>query len=440
MSQPSSACVPTGNARFRESAPTAARYAGHQFGSYVSQLGDGRAISLGELENARGERWEWQLKGAGKTPFSRFGDGRAVLRSTVREFLCSEAMHALGIPTTRALAIVGSDEPVIREEIETAAVLSRVARSFVRFGSFEVFHHRRMTAEVKTLADYTIDRFFPESAAQNVDDRYPHFLKAVVERTARTIAQWQSVGFAHGVMNTDNMSILGDTIDYGPFGFLDAYDPEFICNHTDAGGRYAFFRQPSVGLWNCSMLAVALGSLVTAADAQVALDAYAPAFHRAYESIVRAKFGLTETRDGDIALITEALSLMAAGAVDFTIFFRRLSSLPSAAGSAHGDAIAGMFANRDAWYSWVAGYRARLAAEKSVDGERHTAMANVNPKFVLRNYLAQRAIEAAEERDFSEIQRLAAILRTPFDEHPQDESYAALPPQWAAAISVSCSS
>jgi len=241
-------------------------------------------------------------------------------------------------------------------------------------------------------------------------------------------------------MNTDNMSILGDTIDYGPFGFLDAYDPEFICNHTDAGGRYAFFRQPSVGLWNCSKLAVALGSLVSEEDAKAALGSYAPAFHAAYEDLVMRKFGLRDVRDGDVLLVTDALSLLAAGAVDFTIFFRRLSSLPIAPGTARDDAVAELFSDRDAWYAWVARYRARLQAEGSLDAERHTRMANANPKFVLRNYLAQRAIEAAQRRDFSEIHRLAAILRAPFDEQPEHEAYAGHPPQWAAEISVSCSS
>ena len=234
----------------------AALYAGHQFGHYVPQLGDGRAILLGEVVNRAGERWEIQLKGAGRTPFSRGGDGRAVLRSSIREFLCSEAMHALGIPTTRALAIVGSDHPVYREDEETAALVTRLAPSFVRFGSFEVFYYRNQIDALRRLADYVIARDYPELAA--LADPYPAFLREVALRTAELMAQWQAVGFSHGVMNTDNMSILGLTLDYGPFGFLDAFDPGFVCNHSDTHGRYAYDQQPDVAAWNLTRLAQAL--------------------------------------------------------------------------------------------------------------------------------------------------------------------------------------
>ena len=261
----------SGNARFGPVPSYATVYAGHQFGTYVTQLGDGRAFGLGEILGPGGARYEWQLKGAGLTAFSRFGDGRAVLRSTIREYLASEALHHLGIPTTRALAITGSAFPVMRETVETAAVLSRIAPSHIRFGSFEYFHYRRMHAELKILVDYTIANFYPQFAEAPEPERYALFLREVVERTARLVAQWQAVGFAHGVLNTDNMSILGLTLDYGPYGFVETFDPGFICNHSDEMGRYAFGRQPAIGLWNCRALAHALESLVDEAARQAAL-------------------------------------------------------------------------------------------------------------------------------------------------------------------------
>ncbi len=273
--------------------PVAALYGGHQFGVWAGQLGDGRAILLGEAQTERGPV-ELQIKGAGMTAFSRMGDGRAVVRSTVREFLCSEAMDALGIPTTRALAMAAGEEPVLRESVERAATVIRLAPSFVRFGSFEIFHYRRQSAEVKTLADYVIERFYPEAGSG--EDRYARFLAAVVERTAGLMAAWQSVGFAHGVMNTDNFSILGLTLDYGPFGFLEAYEPGFICNHTDGSGRYAFDRQPTIGLWNCYALAEALSSLLPADALEAALARYEPAYRAAFLALHRAKLGVFGAR------------------------------------------------------------------------------------------------------------------------------------------------
>ncbi|MEQ1626103.1 MAG: protein adenylyltransferase SelO, partial [Nitrospira sp.] len=254
--------------------PLAMLYSGHQFGVYVPQLGDGRAILLGEVQNDRGEKWDLQLKGAGMTPFSRDGDGRAVLRSTIREYLCSEAMHGLGIPTTRALCIVGSDHQVYREQVETGAVVLRMAPTHVRFGSFEVFYYRKQHEQLKVLADYVIAQHYPHLV--EVSDKYARFFTEVVERTAKLIAQWQAVGWAHGVMNTDNMSILGITLDYGPFGFIDDYDPGFICNHSDHNGRYAFNQQPYIGLWNLSCLAQALLPLAEKDALKAALDSYTP--------------------------------------------------------------------------------------------------------------------------------------------------------------------
>lgn len=418
--------------------PLAMLYAGHQFGSYVPQLGDGRALLLGEVRNARGAKWDLHLKGAGATPFARGFDGRAVLRSTIREYLCSEAMHALGIPTTRALCIIGSREPVRREMMETAATLLRLAPTHVRFGSFEVFHYRGQHERVKELADYVIAEHFAE--LNGAADKYQKFLAAVVERTAKLIAGWQAVGFAHGVMNTDNMSVLGLTLDYGPFGFMDEFQFGFVCNHTDHGGRYAFDQQPAVALWNLSCLAQALSSLVPRAEAVTALDLFQPVFATEYGALLRRKLGLAETVAADADLLLQLLDMMDAHAVDYTNFFRRLSDF-DCDGSARNDALRDIFIEPAAFDNWAADYRARLLFEQSDSAERKRRMDAVNPKYVLRNYLAQNAITAAVEHgDYAEIARLLALLSRPFDEQPAMESYTAPPPDWGKRLVVSCSS
>ena len=428
----------SGNAVPRRAEPLAAAYAGHQFGSFVSQLGDGRAILLGEVVTSTGDHVEIQLKGSGRTAFSRFGDGRAVLRSTIREFLCSEAMHHLGIPTTRGLAITTSDEPVARETMETAAMLVRLAPSFVRFGSFEFFHYHGKHEELRRLADYVIGRFFPELV--HSENRYAAFFREVVTRTARLMAHWQAVGFAHGVMNTDNMSILGLTLDYGPFGFLDAYEPGFICNHTDAGGRYAFDKQPTVGLWNCYALANALVSLVGQGELEAALAAYEPAYRDAYRKLFVAKLGLVAEEDGDRELMSQLMGVLTAGRYDYTRFFRALSAIEEKP-SADDDALAATGAGvRSTLDLWLLDYRGRLARDGRDHAVRRTAMNAVNPKYVLRNYLAQLAIQAAEYGNFSEVTALQRVLEQPFAEQPENERYAAAPPEWAGALSVSCSS
>lgn len=412
--------------------PLAMLYAGHQFGTFVPQLGDGRAILLGEIVNAKRERWTLQLKGAGETPFSRTADGRAVLRSTIREYLCSEAMHALGIPTTRALGIAGADEPVYRETPETAAVLLRLAPSHVRFGSFEVFYHRREHENLKQLADHVIEEHFPQFLG--TPNAYEQFLIEVVERTARLIAQWQAVGFCHGVMNTDNMSILGLTLDYGPFGFMEAFNPGHICNHSDDQGRYAYENQPYIGLWNCSRLAQALTPLIDAEKCNAALARYESAFMEKHAALMRAKLGLAQAMDGDDTLINDLLALLAQHGTDYTIFFRTLSG---------GDlnVVRDLMIDRAAFDAWTTRYVSRLKAESSNDAQRRGRMLAVNPKYVLRNHLAQAAIEKAEkQKDFSEIDRLLALLQHPFDEQPAFEAYAAPPPDWAKGIEVSCSS
>lgn len=427
-----------GNRLLPGSDPLAMLYAGHQFGHFVPQLGDGRAILLGEIKNRTGEHWDLQLKGAGATPFSRSGDGRAVLRSSIREYLCSEAMHGLGIPTTRALCIVGSDEEIWRESVESAAVVTRIAPSHVRFGSFEVFFYRDQPEQISLLADYVIARHFPELVGAT--DKYPRFLNEVVTRTARLMAQWQAVGFSHGVMNTDNMSILGLTFDYGPFGFMETYNPGYVCNHSDHGGRYAFDRQPQIGLWNLTCLAQALTPIIPVEEARTVLANYAPAYAEHYVDLMSRKLGLTRAGQEDVALIEALLGLMHANRVDYTNLFRSLGHFKSAAGETN-DMVRDQFLDRPAFDVWAETYRARLRNEPGTDAARKARMDRVNPKYILRNYLAQVAIGKAEkERDFSEVDRLLKLLSRPFDEQPEMADYAALPPDWAQQISVSCSS
>ncbi len=420
--------------------PLAAVYSGHQFGVWAGQLGDGRAMLLGDIATPDGPV-ELQWKGAGMTPYSRMGDGRAVLRSSIREFLCSEAMHALGIPTTRALSVAGSDQGVVRETIETSAVVIRMAPSFVRFGSFEHWFYRNDEDKLRILADYVIDRFYP--ALRGEDNPYAALLEEVTRRTARLIAHWQAVGFMHGVMNTDNMSILGQTLDYGPFGFMEAFDAQHICNHSDNQGRYAYAMQPQIGHWNCYALAQALVPLVgNAPETQEALDVYQGEFAATVDRLLHAKLGLAqipEHADADRALFDGLFGVLQANHADFTLFFRRLSGLQ--AGSNAGDEpLRDLFIDRPAFDAWAERYRQRLRLEGSVDAERRAAMNAVNPKYVLRNYLAQAAIEKAQHKDFSEVERLLQVLQKPFDEQPENEHYAALPPDWASTLEVSCSS
>ncbi len=418
-------------------------YSGHQFGVWAGQLGDGRALLLGEVDTPLGPQ-ELQLKGAGMTPYSRMGDGRAVLRSSIREYLCSEAMHHLGIPTTRALAIAGSPQPVRRETIESAAVVTRVAPSFLRFGHFEHWTHTEQDPQaLKTLADAVIARFHP--ALSGGPEPYAAWLQEVAESTARLMAQWQAVGFCHGVMNTDNMSILGLTLDYGPFGFMDAFDPGHICNHTDSQGRYAYARQPGVAFWNLHALAQALLPLFGNGEAAqqaalAALEPYKTVFADAMLAALRAKLGLRDTRDEDRALADDFLKLMAQDHSDFTISFRRLAAFDSQTDDASNATVRDLFIDRAAFDAWALRYRSRLQAEHSIDGERAARMNRVNPKFVLRNHLAETAIVRARAGDFGEVERLLKVLKRPFDEQPEHEADAGFPPDWARQLEVSCSS
>ena len=413
-------------------------YSGHQFGVWAGQLGDGRALLLGEADTPAGAL-EFQLKGAGLTPYSRMGDGRAVLRSSIREYLCSEAMHHLGIPSTRALAIVGSPMPVRRETVESAAVVTRVAPSFLRFGHFEHFTHTQQDeTALRRLADATIDRFYP--ACREKPEPYAALLQAVALRTARLLAQWQAVGFCHGVMNTDNMSILGLTIDYGPFGFLDAFDPNHICNHTDQQGRYAYARQPNVAFWNLHALAHGLMPLLGDSDAALAaLEPYKNEYAQAMLAAWRAKLGLHDERDEDRGLADDLLKLMAQDRVDMSITFRRLARFGSGPEAAN-PALRDLFIDRGAFDAWALRYRQRLLSENSNDAERAARMNRVNPKYVLRNHLAENAIVRARDGDFSEVARLERLLQRPFDEQPEHEADAGFPPDWASHLEVSCSS
>ena len=427
----------SGNALWPGMRPLASVYSGHQFGAWAGQLGDGRAISLGETTTPQGP-WDVQLKGAGLTPYSRMGDGRAVLRSSIREFLCSQAMHALGIPTTRALCITGSASEVWREQVETAAVVTRVAPSFLRFGHFEHFAHTHQPAALRELADFVITHFAPEclDAAQP----YAALLEKVTRQTAALMAHWQAVGFCHGVMNTDNMSMLGLTLDYGPFGFLDAFDPGHVCNHSDHQGRYSFANQPNVGFWNLHALAQAFLPLLDGDVelAQAALVPYKTAFPDALLTRMRAKLGLAAVQPSDGALVDDWLRLMAASRADFTITFRRLSRFDAADLASHND-VRDLFLDRDTFDAWLARYQQRLAQESSIAHERQRRMLAVNPAVVLRNHLAEQAIRQAREGDFSEVNSLMNALAAPFDE-PDRADYTAFPPDWAQHLEVSCSS
>ena len=413
--------------------PLAQVYSGHQFGAWAGQLGDGRGILLAEQQLPDGRRLDWHLKGAGLTPYSRMGDGRAVLRSTIRESLASEAMHALGIPTTRALAMVASETPVQRETLESGAMLLRLAESHVRFGHFEHFYYRREPQKVQQLADYVIRHHWP--ALVDEADKYVLWFRDVVTRTATLIASWQTVGFAHGVMNTDNMSILGLTMDYGPYGFLDDFKPDFICNHSDCQGRYSFENQPAVGLWNLQRLAQSLSPFIAVDALNAALDDYQHALLTVYGRRMRHKLGLFTQQKGDNDLLDGLFALMIREGSDYTRTFRMLSvSEQHSAASPLRDE----FIDRAAFDSWFAGYRARLRDEPIDDAQRQQQMQSVNPALVLRNWLAQRAIEQAEQGDMSELARLHEVLSQPFAD--RDDEYINRPPDWGRRLEVSCSS
>ena len=437
----------SGNGLWEGMQPQASVYSGHQFGQWAGQLGDGRALSLGEYASPQATL-EIQLKGAGKTPYSRMGDGRAVLRSSIREYLCSEAMAGLGIPTTRALCLTASPLPILREELETAAIVTRTAPSFIRFGHFEHFANDASPhglEHLKQLADFVIQNYF-QSENFSLTQPYAKLLECVTVRTAHLIAHWQAVGFCHGVMNTDNMSILGLTIDYGPFQFLDGFNPQHICNHSDSMGRYAYGRQPQVAYWNLFCLAQALMPLIEEQDlAMKALESYKTTFAESWERGFLCKLGLEKQADPDQAaedkrLLNDLLHLLANEQVDFTIFWRRLSHAAeqTQAGCTEWQSVADLIIDQAAWALWRNRYMNRLHHQPSTLAI--SKMLQVNPKFVLRNHLAEAAIQKSKMGDHSEVETLFKLLMTPFDEQEQFESYANIPPDWASRIEISCSS
>lgn len=422
-----------GHTLWSEADPRAMVYSGHQFGGYNPRLGDGRGLLLGEVINERGEHWDLHLKGAGQTPYSRMGDGRAVLRSSIREFLASEHLAALGIPTSRALCVTGSDTPVYRETRETGAMLLRLAPSHVRFGHFEYFYYTRQHDALKTLTDYVIASHF--SAALEQPRPVVAFFQEVLERTAEMVAHWQAYGFCHGVMNTDNMSILGITFDFGPYAFLDDFDANHICNHSDDTGRYSYSNQVPIAHWNLAALGQALTPLAEVDDLKATLDLFLPLYQAHYLALMRRRLGWQDEREDDAELIQRLLQLMQGSAIDYTGFFRRLGE-SSPTDAMH--ALRNDFIDIKGFDSWAEHYEARSPTEP--EAARRARMHAVNPKYILRNYLAQEAIEAAQNGDYHPVRTLHDVLSRPFDEQPGRDRYAQRPPDWGKHLEISCSS
>ncbi len=449
----------SGSKIYPKTNPYAMAYAGHQFGNWAGQLGDGRAINLFEVKH-NGNLWALQLKGAGETPYSRQGDGLAVLRSSVREYLCSEAMYHLGVPTTRALSLMLSGDDVLRDmlydgnpEYEKGAIVCRTAPTFIRFGNFELFAARQDTKNLKRLTDYTIQHFYPELGAPS-KETYIEFFKAVSERTLEMIIHWQRVGFVHGVMNTDNMSILGLTIDYGPYGWLEGFDFGWTPNTTDAQNkRYRYGNQPNVGLWNLLQLANALFPLVEEPEPfELILNNYKTNFETKTLQMMRSKLGLEIEAETDSTLMADLEDCLLLTETDMTIFFRLLANFEKGKPERGIKAVEKAFYKKEEltedksnqWLAWFSNYERRINIEASTDSERKLSMNTVNPKYVLRNYMAQLAIDKADDGDYSLIDELFNLLKNPYSEQPEHENWFAKRPEWArhkvGCSMLSCSS
>ncbi|MCB1383675.1 MAG: YdiU family protein [Notoacmeibacter sp.] len=444
LSSPEGLAMLSGNGMPQGAEPLAQAYAGHQFGGWVPQLGDGRAILIGEIIGTDGKRRDIQLKGSGRTPFSRGGDGRAWLGPVLREYIVSEAMHALGIPTTRALAAVETGELILREDGPLpGAVLTRIASSHIRIGTFQYFAARQDGEALRLLAAHALERHYPERAAAAGNPALA-LLEGVVERQARLIADWMRVGFIHGVMNTDNMLVSGETIDYGPCAFMDSYHPRTVFSSIDRQGRYAFANQPGIAQWNLAQLASSLLPLIASDQeqgvelAQGAIDRFAELFNGHMAAMLRVKLGLTEAQEGDDGLAQGLLQAMAESGADHTRVFRALSHLPGEGGPSTDEAVRAEFADPTAFDRWAEGWRARLASEGSGDAERQARMQAANPAYVPRNHGIEAVIAAALQGDLAPFHEINAVLSRPYEEQPGREAYAAAPTEAQVVHATFC--
>jgi len=410
-------------------------YAGHQFGGYSPQLGDGRGLLLGEVTDINGQLVDLHMKGAGPTPYSRRGDGRAVLRSSIREYLASEAMHHLGIASSRALALFDSNEMIYREQAEPAAMLLRCAKSHIRFGHFEYFFHKNKADQLDELIDYCLERYYQTTGTR--EENIILMLESIVDKTAKMLAQWQAVGFQHGVMNTDNMSILGETIDYGPYGFMESYDPAWVANHSDYEARYAFEKQPGVALWNLNCLLHCFSKHLTRSQLVSILSKYETKLMDYFQTLIRTKLGLKMSTDGDQELFTSLLLLLEKERVDYTCFWRNLSQMKSAADRS---LILLDVDNKAAFEAWLEQYTLRRIKENNNWLAIRVEMLKINPKYIVRNYLAQQVIEAAQKGHYQLFADMMTVLQNPFDEHDSLNYLSIAADNQQQSVCVSCSS
>lgn len=418
--------------------PLAQKYVGHQFGVYNPDLGDGRGLLLGQWRDKSDQEWDFHLKGAGRTPYSRRGDGRAVLRSTIREYLASEALYGLGVPTTRGLVIATSDEPVQREIIEPRATLIRVSHSHIRFGHFQ-FAASKGAAHMETLLNFVVKKHYPDHAQASLAEKAWVVLHQACIKTAKLLAKWQTVGFNHGVMNTDNMSILGETFDFGPFAFFDDFKIDFICNHSDYEGRYAYNQQAQIALWNCKVLATCFEGLLTEEQAQQAMDDFVQTYNRAYLEDMNAKLGLESVQTGDKELIGDLLVLMDQFAVDYSLFFRRLATWQTDNETELFELIQsdGLPTGFQQWFDK---FQARVEKEAVEMADWRERILKANPSIILRNYIAQQIIEKAEKGDYKMLNEWLVALQNPFDDHPSLADFQQPPRPYQKGMQLSCSS